>query len=360
MSAMDSPVQIPQDWDGLCFHPDTTVEIADEGLILVLGNTQVCIAPFDHRRSRSLVRLHSAGEDASSELFDGIPDCQREMIRRELRSARILINSSDLQGGALSALSLYLSANFAEPSCIYHRLHDLTIGVVGLGGLGSHVVITCAGSGFRKFKIADGGLLSPGDALRQASYLGAENGSSKAQLLKDRLLVAAPWCEINVRRNDLCSLDEIENFCEDVDLLLWMADTVDYYTVYSAAWHSRTPIVSAGVGIESGFVGPLIDRNSDLCYRCFRAAEVSALGRCLTSGDHRERSIAKNPLRSSLCALNLRVASVVAAEVCAWGFTGKSRIRRGRLNVTLQNESLKNVGAEIRCRDVPECLSIDI
>ena len=120
---------------------------------------------------------------------------------------------------------------------------------------------------------------------------------------------ATPWLAKNISLCDLVDSADVHDFCEGIDLLVWLADTLDYRLVYGAARRAGVPVVSAAVGINYGFVGLLVDPRQDACFECIKASER---GRSETVSSAEPSVDRVLPLRSSCSVLNLRVAAAVS------------------------------------------------
>ena len=234
------------------FHPDASVRWTPGvlELTLLLGAGGVSLTPVDAHEATEIQAAAAANQNAVRLLLQSIPARARLRVLRALRAARVVVRRSELELGCGQPFDLYLNAAFSNPRQVASRLGRLTVGIVGLGGLGSHLVVACAGSGVRRMRLADGGVLSQGDQFRQPAYLGASVGAPKAELLNSLIRQVEPSVNVAVNDCDLMDSADVHDFCEGIDLLVWLADTLDYRLVYGAARRAGVPVVSAAIGIK--------------------------------------------------------------------------------------------------------------
>lgn len=135
---------------------------------------------------------------------------------------------------------------------VQKKIIDTKVGIVGLGGLGSHIMYDLAGLGFTHFTTMEFDKVELSNLNRQILYNYADLGSSKSQLAKNRLKAFNPEIDFRTIEQRVSSADDIINAFSDVDLLILVADRPKYKI---ARWANEA-IVKLGIpmftaGLES-------------------------------------------------------------------------------------------------------------
>lgn len=78
----------------------------------------------------------------------------------------------------------------------HDRLRESLVVVVGLGGVGSHVVTAMARAGIRRFRIVDADVVTRSSLNRHATAVGADVGRPKTEVLEEWLLCLDPEIEV--------------------------------------------------------------------------------------------------------------------------------------------------------------------
>ena len=109
------------------------------------------------------------------------------------------------------------------------KLHDKlklsSVGIAGLGGLGSHIAINLARSGVGLLKLVDFDVVEPSNLNRQA-YRVRDLGRYKTEALKEQILEINPYirveiCTLKIDENNLKDLFKEQNIvCEAFDTAL--------------------------------------------------------------------------------------------------------------------------------------------
>ena len=109
------------------------------------------------------------------------------------------------------------------------KLHDKlklsSVGIAGLGGLGSHIAINLARSGVGLLKLVDFDVVEPSNLNRQA-YRVSDLGRYKTEALKEQILEINPYirveiCTLKIDENNLKDLFKEQNIvCEAFDTAL--------------------------------------------------------------------------------------------------------------------------------------------
>ncbi len=108
----------------------------------------------------------------------------------------------------------------------YKKIQNITVLILGLGGVGSYVVESLARLGVKKLILVDYDTIDPTNINRQIEALHSTIGLYKADVLKTRVKDIHPTCEVKVIKEKIT----IENigilFSEKIDFLVDACDTV--------------------------------------------------------------------------------------------------------------------------------------
>jgi tRNA A37 threonylcarbamoyladenosine dehydratase len=108
----------------------------------------------------------------------------------------------------------------------YKKIQELSVLVLGLGGVGSYVVEGLARLGVRKLILVDYDTIDRTNINRQIEALHSTIGLYKADILKERVQDIHPTCEIKVIKEKITPENIDLLFLEDIDFLVDACDTV--------------------------------------------------------------------------------------------------------------------------------------
>lgn len=147
------------------------------------------------------------------------------------------------------------------------KISTSTIGVLGVGGVGSYIVQGLASIGIGELKIVDGDIVELSNTSRQILYREHDIGKSKVSVAKEQVALISPKTKVdilNVFVNNK-NMDEVSRFFEDIDFLILSADTprgeIEYITDRIATKNQLPWITFAPFGFSKIFLGPLIVPN---------------------------------------------------------------------------------------------------
>lgn len=106
---------------------------------------------------------------------------------------------------------------------IFDKLKKSVVGVAGLGGLGSNIVLALARSGVGKMIIADFDVVEPSNLNRQA-YLVEHLGLKKTEAMKDLISRTNPYTEIETHSLYI-EPNNVKNVFHEVDVLIEAFDS---------------------------------------------------------------------------------------------------------------------------------------
>lgn len=146
-------------------------------------------------------------------------------------------------------------------------LSGTTVGLIGVGGVGSYIAHGLSLMGIGGLKLVEGDIIELSNTSRQILYHEHAVGRKKVEVAKEQLQISAPKTSVKtldtfVNRDNL---DEVSDFLSDVDFIVLAADTprgeIEYITD-EIAYKNNTPwLTFAPFNFSKVFIGPLIIPN---------------------------------------------------------------------------------------------------
>ncbi|USS88959.1 HesA/MoeB/ThiF family protein [Fructilactobacillus cliffordii] len=151
------------------------------------------------------------------------------------------------------------------------RIQDCKVGIIGLGGLGSHIVYDLAGMGFMHIKAIEFDKVELSNLNRQILYNEEDIGKSKAKCAKERLSKFSPKLNFEVFEEKVSSAADVESAFSDVDLIILVADRPKYLLgswVNEAAVNLNVPLFAAGIEAQRALYHTVIPHKTG-CEFCW-------------------------------------------------------------------------------------------
>lgn len=101
---------------------------------------------------------------------------------------------------------------------VFEKLKKSTIGVAGLGGLGSNIAIALSRIGIGKLVLVDFDVVEPSNLNRQQYYI-RHIGMNKTEAIKDLIYEINPYVEIEIINKYINSINAIDIF-KDCDVVI--------------------------------------------------------------------------------------------------------------------------------------------
>lgn len=162
------------------------------------------------------------------------------------------------------------------------RLAAASVLVVGVGGLGSPVLLTLAGAGVGRLVLVDHDRVELSNLHRQPLFRMVDVGRPKVEAARDALLAYNP--EVAVEAETL-RLDpgNADRLVQRADVVVDAADSLAVtYTLSDACRDTSKPLVSASVLGLSGYVGAFCGGGPS--YRAVFPEMPEAVGSCAANG----------------------------------------------------------------------------
>jgi molybdopterin/thiamine biosynthesis adenylyltransferase len=133
---------------------------------------------------------------------------------------------------------------------LQRRLRDCKIVIMGLGGVGSHLLFDLAGLGMRDIRVVDFDTVELSNLNRQILYTEGDIGNSKTEAAARRILAYDSHIKLDVRTGYLGSADDVLEVIEGRDIVL---SAVDMPKMQIVKWVNQA-CVTAGATLITGGV----------------------------------------------------------------------------------------------------------
>lgn len=241
------------------------------------------------------------------------------------------------------------------------RLKRARVGVLGLGGLGSHVALSLAAAGVGDLLLVDHDRVEPSNLNRQVLYTDGDVGSPKAEAAARRIADVNPFIRARGWNLRVSSLEDARAVMAGRDLLVCAADRPRiriYEWLNAAALAEGVPWVRGandGLTVNTFLHVP----GETACFECEQLRSHEALpwyGRAMRYAMEEIGDRTVNPCTSPVAGL---IGNLTALEVVKW-LTGIARpaILGRKLTFDLQTLQTRLAGGERR-PDCPACGELD-
>ncbi|MBS0938083.1 HesA/MoeB/ThiF family protein [Lactiplantibacillus plantarum] len=152
------------------------------------------------------------------------------------------------------------------------KIQNTRIGILGLGGLGSHIVYDLAGLGFGYIHAVDFDTVDLTNLNRQILYNENDIGKEKGLLAKKRITDFNSHVQFNYTRKKISSSQDLIDIFNDVDLLICVADRPKYQLaqwINEAIIELNIPLFCAGLEAHRAMHYTIIPHITG-CIQCWR------------------------------------------------------------------------------------------
>ncbi len=203
------------------------------------------------------------------------------------------------------------SALTSDGQSAQRRLAAANVAVLGMGGVGALVAQHLVAGGVRRLWLLDHDTVAAHNLNRQYLYQRADIGRFKAEAAAAALARVADGLELHPVRIEVTAAEHLEAVSEQVDLLVVAADRpADLMdSVWAWACPRGVPVLGAGIGLELGYWGPLLDPRRSHCWPCFEQGRLARL-----SADERRLEAEGAPTPYSFGPTNAIIADHVARD----------------------------------------------
>jgi len=153
---------------------------------------------------------------------------------------------------------------------IKEKLQNSSIGIVGLGGLGSNAAVSLARTGLGRLVLVDFDVVEKSNLNRQYYFLD-QVGMKKTDALKENITRINP--DVNVETHDLkLTIGNMDAFLKDVDVVIEALDNAEIKTAFIEEImlkHPDKPVVGASGVAGYGHSDRIKTIKSGNLYMCY-------------------------------------------------------------------------------------------
>jgi len=184
-----------------------------------------------------------------------------------VRLARPLSEILSQSPGASRQLAYFAQLQRNGPDRSFEELSGARILILGVGGVGSHLAVSLAGSGVGHLTLSDPDSIDQTNLNRQFMYAMSDVGKYKVRVAERFLRDRYPQVDIRSIPERLLDHPTARNVLSEIDLVVFAGD---WDTLgRQSRIPTDIPVVSAGYIGSTGIVGPLLDpRAGTACWRC--------------------------------------------------------------------------------------------
>jgi molybdopterin/thiamine biosynthesis adenylyltransferase len=159
------------------------------------------------------------------------------------------------------------------------RLLDADVLVLGVGGVGSMVLMHLVGAGVGKFTILDHDVVEERNFSRQFVYRHADIGRAKVERAREWVNEYSPGTKVRAVNQEITSWQDVAELLDGTDLVIAAMDTPRFLI---ASWVNRAcvaagvPYVHGGMGVQSGYAS--VDPGRSACFECNRLIMLGERG----------------------------------------------------------------------------------
>ena len=163
-----------------------------------------------------------------------------------------------------------LTSSWDEAINLQRKIQDSTVGVFGVGGIGTWIVNGLHQIGVGKIRITDPDIVNVSNLNRQLFFSSEHIGKYKVEVIKEKL----PDASISSWKRKVSSGENLEDIVVGCDFLVNCADSpsVAETTRVISKYAKRLGIpysVAGGYNMHLGMIGPIIVPGKTACFDCF-------------------------------------------------------------------------------------------
>jgi len=152
------------------------------------------------------------------------------------------------------------------------RIKNAKVALIGLGGLGSHLLYDLVALGVHNIRAVDFDKIELSNLNRQILYAESEVGRPKAEVAAERILAFNPHLQLDIISKKLGSLDDVSAIIEGCDCVLCVADRPKMELigwVNEACVRQRIPLINGGLDVQRSIYYTMLPGITG-CVECWR------------------------------------------------------------------------------------------
>jgi molybdopterin/thiamine biosynthesis adenylyltransferase len=224
-----------------------------EDIVEVLRSRRFQATEETVRENLSILDEYGLLEDAATLVPTGLSDAEWERYDRQV----LFFSIFEDRGGRRYEYQKMLKKS--------------RVTILGLGGLGSHILYHLAASGVEDILGVDFDVVEPSNLTRQLLYATPDIGRSKVDVACERIKALNPHVHFEGRTMQISSANDLEELVSYRDLVIAVADAPAGWIqrwINEACLAQQVPYISAGYTEQVGQAGPLTIPYQTSCYDC--------------------------------------------------------------------------------------------
>ncbi len=155
----------------------------------------------------------------------------------------------------------YLESKFENPILAYKKIVNSTVCILGVGGVGISIIENLVGCGVKKYILIDYDVVEKSNFNRQFIFKNGDIGKSKILCAKEYITDRLLNSEIKCLKQKVEKEEDLEKVISnnEIDIVINAADYPANIEdiVYGTCTKFNIPVISVGVGRNSGYWGPM-------------------------------------------------------------------------------------------------------
>lgn len=243
-----------------------SVIIASNELYIYLIHGKIKIELQKNDENHEAISLYLRGTNLN-ELQKKIDYETAENLHRNFLENNFLIKTwnNEYTGTIFENQLHYIEQFTDQPNKIQNNISKKTVCIIGLGGVGSIVLQHLVSAGIQNFILIDYDKVDTSNLNRQFIYSTASINKEKTEEAKKYIKKMNSNCKTITFPKMIKTSKDLEILNDfEVDILINAADYPRniLFNSYEYANERGIPWISAGVGLNGGFWGPLLTKNS--------------------------------------------------------------------------------------------------
>jgi molybdopterin/thiamine biosynthesis adenylyltransferase len=155
---------------------------------------------------------------------------------------------------------------------IHKQLKNSKVCLLGLGGLGSNILLSLAALGVQNVVAADFDKIDKSNLNRQILYKTSDIGSIKSVTADKRIKDFYPDINTSISQQKFESMEQLASFIKNCDIVIGVADKPRMkmpYWMNEACVKNNIPFISGGVSVNRGVFYSVIPGKTG-CVKCWR------------------------------------------------------------------------------------------
>jgi molybdopterin/thiamine biosynthesis adenylyltransferase len=155
---------------------------------------------------------------------------------------------------------------------LQERLQDARVGLLGLGGVGTHASLDLAAMGIGDLRVVDFDRVELSNLNRQILYTEADFGRRKVELAEARIRAFNSRMKLDVVELRISSADDVAELVHDRDVVI---GAIDRPKMHAAVWlnegcvRSGVPLITGGVDTQRSMFYTVLPGETG-CVECWR------------------------------------------------------------------------------------------